>query len=53
MRGAFAAGPGVRGQRVILVDDLVTTGATAAASASAILGSGARSVEILCFARSL
>ncbi len=41
------------GKRVFLVDDLVTTGATAAACAATILASGAASLEVICFARAL
>lgn len=50
--GAFAARPGmVRGQSVFLVDDLVTTGATLAACASALLSGGAHQVLGLTVAR--
>lgn len=38
----------VEGRRAILVDDLVTTGATAAACASALWGAGARDVRVVC-----
>ncbi len=38
----------VEGRRAILVDDLVTTGATAAACASALWGAGAREVRVVC-----
>ena len=41
------------GKRVLLVDDLVTTGATAAACGAAVLASGAASLEVICFARAL
>jgi ComF family protein len=53
VRTAFAcADPSaVAGRDVILVDDLVTTGATAAACASALALCGARSVAVACFAR--
>jgi len=50
MQGAFAA----RGRppaRVLLVDDVLTTGATAAACAEALLGAGARRVDVLTAAR--
>ncbi len=47
---AFAAGP-VAGQAVILVDDVLTTGATAGAAAEALLAAGARSVSVIALAR--
>ncbi len=54
VRGAFAAtGDLATAKHVLLVDDLVTTGATAAACASALFASGALSVTVLCFGRSL
>jgi predicted amidophosphoribosyltransferase len=45
------SGPPVTGRHVCLVDDLVTTGATAAACAAAALAAGARKVTVLCLAR--
>jgi ComF family protein len=50
--GAFAARPeGVDGRRVLLVDDVVTTGATLDACARALLAAGAASVRCITFAR--
>ena len=41
----------VRGERVLLVDDVFTTGATASACAAALKGAGAREVYVLTAAR--
>jgi ComF family protein len=53
VRGAFAVPrpERVRGRRVLLVDDVLTTGATADACARALLEAGARSVWVLTLAR--
>ncbi len=51
LAGAMAAGRGahrVRGHTALLVDDLVTTGATAAACAGVLLEAGARDVRVVC-----
>ncbi len=47
---AFVARP-VRGLRVVLVDDVVTTGATFAAGVGALMAAGARRVECVAVAR--
>jgi predicted amidophosphoribosyltransferase len=48
-RDGFAPGPGgVGGRHVLLVDDLVTTGATAAVSAAILGAKGAASVTVAC-----
>jgi competence protein ComFC len=49
---AFAARGSVRG-RVILVDDILTTGATAAECAAALKRAGAATVSVVTFARAL
>lgn len=53
VRGAFvASSPGrLGGRRVILVDDVMTTGATASACAAALKHAGARQVVVLTLAR--
>lgn len=38
-------------RRIVLVDDLMTSGATANAAARALLRAGAKSVDVLIFAR--
>lgn len=55
VRGAFALHPGreVRGRRVVIVDDVMTTGATAAECARVLRRGGAASVGVLTLARVL
>jgi ComF family protein len=53
VQGAFRVPPpaSVAGRRVLLVDDVLTTGATANAAARALLRGGAESVDLVVFAR--
>src|SRR5438067_3178932 len=51
LRGAFRARRPVPGARVCLIDDVLTTGATAAEAARALLAAGASSVEVRTLAR--
>ncbi|HOU41752.1 MAG TPA: phosphoribosyltransferase family protein [Promineifilum sp.] len=52
VRGAFTAAPDeARGRAILLVDDVLTTGATMTAAAEALLAAGAASVSAYCLAR--
>ena len=53
VRGAFAVRGEVRGARIALVDDVMTTGATLAEAARTLLRAGAHSVECWVVARTL
>jgi ComF family protein len=55
VRGAFALrrGRGVEGKRVVLIDDVLTTGATAEECARVLRREGAASVNVLVLARAL
>ena len=55
VRGAFAlaAGHGMTGRRILLIDDVHTSGATAAACTHILKRGGAGEVRLLCWARAL
>lgn len=54
LRGAFRAQPRrVRGRRVLLLDDVMTTGATAASCAQALHAAGAAEILVLTLARAV
>lgn len=51
LRGAFAARESFGGMNLVLVDDVVTTGATAAECTRVLMGAGALSVRVAAVAR--
>ena len=55
IRGAFKIGDAsrIQGKRILLVDDVYTTGATANECAKVLLGGGAQRVDVLTLARAM
>lgn len=51
LEDAFAAAGVVAGRRLVILDDVLTTGSTAQALARALLGAGAASIEVWTVAR--
>jgi ComF family protein len=51
LRQAFAVTRELEGKHVAIVDDVLTTGATAQAIAQALRRAGARRVDVYCLAR--
>ena len=40
----------IKGKHIILIDDVITTGSTVDAASRVLLESGAKQVDVLCFA---
>ena len=51
IKGAFSLEQDLSGERVGIVDDVVTTGASVNELTRIIMANGARSVEVYCLAR--
>lgn len=53
LAGSFVVRSRVRGHRVLLIDDVITTGSTVSACASALRAAGAAEVRVAAWARTL
>lgn len=53
VRGAFAAAGSIKGKRVLLIDDVMTTGSTVRECARALAGKGALEVAVYTVARAV
>jgi ComF family protein len=51
VRGAFAVEADVRGEALVLIDDVMTTGATVREAAGVLIARGARAISVVCLAR--
>ncbi|RLM25162.1 amidophosphoribosyltransferase [Brenneria alni] len=53
LRGAFSCNTALTGKQVVLLDDVVTTGSTAAEISRVLLAQGAAGVQVWCLCRTL
>jgi predicted amidophosphoribosyltransferase len=53
LAGAFVVARSFEGQRVAIVDDVLTTGSTVAEVARALRAAGAASIDVWCAARTV
>ncbi len=51
MQGAFRVPPAVVGRRLVLIDDVLTSGVTVEGCAKTLLRAGTANVDVLVFAR--